>query len=498
MKRRNDKCMKFRKHYQQDYLKLEGAKIKAFFDNPNNLITENGISKELSDFLDEILMVKGYSAAYEEGDDAWPIEFSTPQYNSFEKFANDIGSLRFISDMEAKFCLRSIPLLSLNLFKAYPEYAFPYLFPQHFYMLQALCREFDIDLPNVPNGNISRFRYYLDVCRAMYEFRISHDLSPSEMCAFVYGFALRDVRQMLADCDKTPSRIFMVHASPADQEKVLSGELSSERVCVWQGRESMRMGDLVLMYERAPSSSFGSVWKAVSPGFDDPFDLYPGKVFLGEPVKFPHVSFAKLAGDSVWGIKPEVKAHMQGGSGRVCSVKEYEALKALIHKEDPSFDLGKLPTPPTEASFDLTELKVEHDVEVNLLEPLLVNLGFKKGDWVCQYSVRIGRDNSSRPDYVLGLKEFAGGRATADLVFEAKHSIPNKKQREKDQGQVLAYAGILSSRIATLVSKEGIWIYKSEDKFDFDKGEEYTWAELEKPDVIARLACLYRPNIVTE
>lgn len=486
--------MKFRKHYLQDYLKLEGARIKKIFDNPNDLLSEGGISKELADFLDEILMVKGYRAAYEESDDAWSIEASIEKYGCFDEFANDIGSLRFISDMEAKCCLRSIPFLSVGLYTLYPEYAFPYLFPQHFYMLQALCREFDIDLPNVPNGNIARFRYYLDVCRAMYEFRISHDLSPSEMCAFVYGFALRDVRRMLAECDKSPSRIFMVHASPADQQKTLS----PETVSAWQGRENMRVGDLVLMYERAPSSSFASVWRAVSPGFDDPFDLYSGKVFLGEPVEFPRVSFAKLAADPVWGEKPEVNAHMQGASGRVCSVKEYKALKALIHKEDPSFDLGRLPKPPTEATFDFAELAVEHDVEAKLLEPLLINLGFKKEDWVCQYSVRIGRDNASRPDYVIGLKESVRGHASADLVFEAKLTIPNKRQREQDYGQVLAYAGILSSRIATLVSKEGIWIYKKEDKFDFERGEEYTWAELEKPDTIARLACLYRPNILAD
>ena len=490
--------MKFRKHYLHDYICLDGAKVKEIFDNPNNLLSEKGVTKVLSDLLDEILMVPGYSAAYEECADAFPIEYTTPKYSSFEEFAKDMGSLRFISDKEAKFCLRSIPILSLGLYVSHPEYAFPYLFPQHFYLLQVICREFDIDLPHIPKGNIARFGYYLAVCRAMYDFRINNGLSPSEMCAFIYGFALRDVRKMLADCDKSPSRIFMVHASASDQEKVLSDDLKPETVSVWQGRENMRIGDLVLMYETAPSSGFGSVWRAVSPGFDDPFDLYPGKVFLGEPVKFPHVSFAKLADDKIWGTKPEVKAHMQGASGRICTVKEYEALKTLIQKENPSYDIEKLPKPPVEATFDFDELKNEHDVEVKLLEPLLVNLGFKKEDWIRQYSVRIGRDNSSRPDYVIGLKEFARGRATADLVFEAKYSISNKEQREKDQGQVLAYAGILSSRIATLVSKEGIWIYKREDKFDFDKGEEYSWAELEDPEVIARLGCLYRPNILSD
>ena len=490
--------MRFRKHHLEDYLHLEGAAVKQIFDNPENLVSEDGISKELADFLDCILLVHGYKTAYVEDGDAWPIEYSTPRYDSFEEFAEDIGNLRFISDMEAKLCLRSIPLVSLGLYAAYPEYAFPYLFPQHFYLLQTICREFDIDLPNLPKGNIARFGYYVDICRAMYGFRVRNGLSPSEMCTFVYGFALRDIRRMLADCDKSPSRIFMVHASAADQEKVLSRELKQDKISVWQGREDMRIGDLVLMYETAPSSGFGSVWKAVSPGFDDPFDLYPGKVFLGEPVRFPHVSFSKLSNDPVWGTKPEVKAHMQGGSGRVCTVKEYEALKALIREEDPSFDLARLPEAPTEASFDFSELKVEHDVEVKLLEPLLVNLGFKKGDWVCQYSVRIGRDNSSRPDYVIGLKESVRGHASADLVFEAKFTISNKKQRERDYGQALAYAGILSSRIATLVSKEGIWIYKKEDKFDFDKGEEYTWAKLEDPEVIARLACMYRPNMIVD
>ena len=440
----------------------------------------------------------GYSEAYKVGDDIWTIDYSKLHYDNFEDFAKDIGNLRFISDMEAKFCLRSIPFLSINLYRSYPEYAFPYLFPQHFYLFQAICKEFDIDLPNIPNKNIARFQYYLTICRAMYDFRVSNGLSPSEMCAFIYGFAMRDVRKIVANCDKSPSRIFMVHAGEADQKTVLSSELRTDKISVWQGRENIRIGDLVLMYETTPSKGFGSIWRAMSPGFDDPFDLYPGKVFLGYPIKIPHINFRKLTTDSVWGVKPEVKAHMQGASGRVCTVKEYEALKALIIQTDPSFNLGCLPMPPLESPFDFNELKVEHDVEVKLLEPLLINLGFKKEDWVYQYSVRIGRDNSSRPDYVLGLKVSASGCASADLVFETKFSIANRKQRAKDYGQVLAYAGILSSRIATLVSKEGIWIYNRIDNFDFDKGKEYTWIELENPDVIAELACLYRPNILTD
>ena len=488
--------MKFRKHLLDDYLKLEGKAIIKLFEEPMKLFSDEEASPAFSELLDKILLIPGYGSEFGSECEGWPIDVAVPKYKNFDEFYADIGSVVFISDHEAKMCLRSIPRVSIVLYSLCPEYAFPYLLPQHFFILQAICKEFDIDLPTVKkDDNIARFRYYLEICRAMYEFRVRHGLSPSEMCAFVYGFAMREVNAMLQEEDKEPSRIFMVYASPADQKNILAGQLTSATVGTWQGNENMRVGDIVLMYECSPSKSFSSVWRAVSPGFDDPFDLYEGKVFLGKPVRFPKISFSKLSGDSVWGIKPEIKAHMQGGSGRVCTVKEYEALKELIHRQKPSFDLDQLPKPPIEANFDFAELNVEADVEKKLLEPFLIKLGFNNTKWERQSSIRIGREHSARPDYVIGLRQ-AHGAKVSDLVFEAKLSIPNKTQREKDYGQVLAYARILQARVATLVAREGIWIYRQSNDFDFDKGEEYSWEKLENPETIARLSSLYRPNIL--
>jgi len=429
------------------------------------------------------------------GPDAWPLDYSGVKYGSFDEFANDIRSTKFISNTEAKQCLRSIPRISLFLFSHCSDYAFPYLFPQHFYILQAICKEFDIKLPPLPDkkDSIARFCYYVDICRALYEFRVRNNMTPSELCAFVYGFAMRDVKNIIANCQKHARNIYMVIASAVDQAKLLNKNLKDETVAVWQGRESMRIGDIVLMYEQSPSKSFGSVWRAVSPGFDDPFDLYPGKVFLGEPVQIPRIGFIELCNDKVWSNKPEVRAHMQGGSGRTCSVAEYEALKKMVANKSPNFVLSALPEPPETAKFDFSTLNVEHDVETNLLEPLLINLGFKNSDWVKQYSVRIGRDNASRPDYLIGLRESSRG-PRASLVFEAKLTIPSEAQRRKDHGQAVAYGGILSSDIVSLVAKEGLWIYKRSDEFDFDKGLEYSWVDLEKPETIAELSQLFRPN----
>ena len=491
--------MKFRKHHLEDYLRLDGAKIKELFAKPENLMGDGRASEKLSSFLDSILMECGYRSSYDEGGDAWPFDYSSSQYKSFSEFASDIGNMKFIDDREAKLCLRAIPRISIILYAQYPEYAFPYLFPQHFYLLQAICKEFEIDLPDLPpkKDNIARFRYYVEICRAMYEFRIKHELSHAELCAFVYGFALRDIEAIRRNCSKEPTRIFMVHASPADQNGILREELNKETVGMWQGSDGMRMGDIVLMYECSPSKSFGSVWRAVTPGFDDPFDLYQGKVFLGDPVRFPKVSFSELLADPIWSKKPEVSAHMQGGSGRACSVDEYESLKLMIHKKDPLFDLDMLPSPPPVANFDFSELHDERDVEIHLLEPLLIKLGFRKNDWVRQHSVRIGRSNSSRPDYLIGLVRSTKGDR-ADLVFEAKYSIPSKKQCIKDHGQAVAYGGILYSRIVTLIALEGVWIFNRSDEFDFDKGIHYTWAQLEGDNTMVELSKLYRPNVITE
>lgn len=491
--------MKFRRHYLKDYLALGGMKIKALFDKPNDMLVNGCLSNSMSSFLDSILMKPGYSGAYEDGRDAPPFDYSTSEYKSFKEFAADIRDTRFIDDKEAKASLSAIPRISVILYGLYPEYAFPYLFPQHFYLLQAVCKEFGIDLADIPpkNNNSARFRYYAEICRAMHEFRIAHKMSPSELCAFVYGFALRDIDEIKRNIGKEPMRIFMVYANQADQSGILNEKLDEKTVSMWQGSDGMRIGDIVLMYESSPSCSFGSIWRTETPGFDDPFDSYPGKVFLGKPVAIPKVSFAEIAADSVWGKKPEVKAHMQGGSTRACSVEEYEALKALIKKKDSRFDLTLLPPSPPVAHFNMNELEHERDVELKLLEPLLIKLGFNESDWVRQLSIRIGRDNASRPDYVIGLKKSARGYI-ADMVFEAKLTIPNLRQLEKDHGQALAYAGILSSRIATLVSREGIWIFTKEEQFDFDKRKEYTWAQLENINTIVELNKLYRPNIISE
>lgn len=127
----------------------------------------------------------------------------------------------------------------------------------------------------------------------------------------------------------------------------------------------------------------------------------------------------------------------------------------------------------------------QNDVELKLLEPLLIGLGFKEDDWVKQYSVQIVRDKPPRPaGYIIGLRDTSSGQR-AQFVFYVTLTLADAEQRREFHERAIEDGGMLSPNSISLVAKEGIWIYKHSDGFDFDKGLEYSWAQLESPEIVA-------------
>lgn len=123
------------------------------------------------------------------------------------------------------------------------------------------------------------------------------------------------------------------------------------------------------------------------------------------------------------------------------------------------------------------ETVVERDVEVNLLEPLLIKLGFRRQDWVRQLPIQIGRGEKTFPDYAI-LVNNAGECPIAKYVWEAKYSIPNEKQLHKDFRQARSYALLLQSKALCLISKEGVWFVGADSGFEFAALKHFTWEEL--------------------
>jgi len=229
----------------------------------------------------------------------------------------------------------------------------------------------------------------------------------------------------------------------------------------------------------------------VTPGFDDPFDSISGKVFIGEHVNIPAIPFKEFSEDPVWSRNSLIPAHMQNGAGRSCSPQEYRSLIDMIKAKDPAFNVGRLPPVPKEVDYVQEGLELEHDVELKLLEPLLLQLGFAEKDWVTQFIMRIGRENTSRPDYIVYLNE-TGSTPTAKYVFEAKLTIPTKRQLKKDHGQAVTYGNLLQSDAVALVAREGVWISKRADRFDFEKIGFFSWDKIKDPEVLADLRQVFK------
>lgn len=134
------------------------------------------------------------------------------------------------------------------------------------------------------------------------------------------------------------------------------------------------------------------------------------------------------------------------------------------------------------------EIKNEHDVEIKLLELLLEKLHWRKEDYVTQMVMRMGRNEKMIRDYII-LPETTPYHETAYFVWDAKKSIPNTKQLQKDKGQVISYARRLNAQKCGLISQEGVWIM--EEKDDYGKIAFHgSWKELEDADVFNKLLAI--------
>ena len=476
--------MRFEKFLLDDYLQTkEGQKVFAFFTNfkKNYLNTPKVFEKFVNSFLDlqeaaEELLLSSEELLLSSVDDELleppkkikDIDDFIEKYFSKEGFEEDPRGFQ-----------ACIPLFSCLYYIEQPEYAFPYLFYIHFYRFLEICEIFEITIPPIPGKtrHLERIHYYFDLCRVMYEFRKEHNLTPVELCVFLYGFAPRFFTKYIENELPEPNNIHIVGASREDVEAYTEDPPTQDSVYVWQGNEEMLPGDIIIMYERSPYSRIASIWRAISPGYDDPFHFYPGKIFVSHPIQVPHIEFKTLFSDPVWGKNALVKAHMEGiGFKRtVITREEYERLKVLFKKQNQSFDLHNLPEPPPYAQFYHDDIVLEKDVEEKLLEPLLSKLGYNvKKEFTRQFPIRMGRGVRYYPDYALHATGMRG-EEHADFIWEAKYRIPTKKQLSEDYGQARSYAVRLQTAGFGLVSLEGIKIWTASNHFDFEKMLSYSW-----------------------
>ncbi len=375
----------------------------------------------------------------------------------------------------------SIDLARISTFLAcvYPESFIPYYFPACFNVVQRVAEYFGIELPPIPakGQKEKRVLYYAELSDAFNDFREENGLEPEELWALLYDYGPKVVGGkdwvMPADELKDPHRVFVFGTADwASRRNPKPGH-----IFMWQGSPEMKPGDIAVLYQWKPVSSFVSIWRAVSVGYNDPLFRHHRVVCYSAVCAIPAVSWNELKADEIFSQTPLVRSKMTQMDGARMKNFEYMHLLEMAAKN------GKVPknapSMPVYSELEAPEMKLERDVEVFYIEgQLLKRLGWEEADYERQIPLRGGRQNHVFPDYVIN---YNAARSEGEIVLEAKLTIPSERQAKHDKGQAKAYARLLRARVLVLVSQEGIWLSEARD--DFEKMWSYTWGELQDADL---------------
>ncbi|MDD6658500.1 MAG: type I restriction enzyme HsdR N-terminal domain-containing protein [Eubacteriales bacterium] len=371
----------------------------------------------------------------------------------------------------------SVPFYSTILAIELPELFVPYYFIFNFQVLEDICIEFDILIPEIPNKKdyLNRFYYYGELCASFLEFRKKHNLTQFEFLAFLYDYAPNVTggkNKYISNNLPKASNAFLIGA-PADCDDLKNDKSFCS---YWQCNEDTQIGDYAVMYLKNPISSINSVWRCVSKGYIDPLFYYYHYAYIAKPISIDKISKSELEKDDIFKSNSLVCKNMQGVNGWYLKPSEFNHL----------MDLGNAPKLKLDYSMPLVDVEIskEKDVENKLIKRLLTQLKYKECDYTQQFRIKLGNHNTALiPDFVLLPNS---ENKTAFAIIEAKITIPNKKALETVKVQAKSYARQLLAKYCIIASQEKVWIYCINDDYSKEIFSA-TWEDICKPDTFATL-----------
>lgn len=400
-------------------------------------------------------------------------DYDHPDYPTlFAQISREMNFLVFDEDEELspRQILRdlcyNIPNISLILSLLQPELFFPYFFTRNFLTLQRIFDFLEIEMPPVPlkNQYYERAFYYETLCRQVLRYRMAHHLTPAEMYAIIYHLV-----PLAINCNDfiqtdlpAPRRAFFIGGgknSNGDPEYL--AHCSQKEIFSWQANDDGECGDIVLLYLLAPHSEIAYIARTVSETFADPYFYYYKCTFVSRLQPLPKLPLSQMKKDPILSEMPLVKANMQGINGRIIAYDDYLRIHDLLQEK------GMKPKQwidlPT-IKKEIPPVQNEYEVERKIILPLLKEMGYAPDDITEKPTIRMGSGLKQIPDFLIGYQT-QGAYHSADIVIEAKLSIPTKKQLRIHAGQGCSYARSLLAKYMLLISREGVWVYSEKDYF---------------------------------
>jgi len=225
--------------------------------------------------------------------------------------------------------------LSTILYLTLPEFFIPYNFICEYNVLMSVFELFGIQQPAIPRRKdiAGRTTIYMEICKILYEFRTIHNLSPQELCAFLYDFAPSCLEENRDELPQATRVWFCGGGKNNNGDFEHLDDADDDEETFWQGNIDTRRGDIVVMYCLSPRSYIHSIWRATTDGFVDPLFYYYQMINIGKHIKTVHISQKELKQNIIFSMNPLVRSNMQGINGFGIKYEEYEELLRMMEEK---------------------------------------------------------------------------------------------------------------------------------------------------------------------
>lgn len=389
------------------------------------------------------------------------------------------------------YILSMIEPLSLSLFsfqdKNNKNFYVPYLFQLNFAKLQKIADAFNVELPNVPlrKNKRERAEYYLEFCRIWKEFTECNQLTIFELCAFLYDFAPKYIGDEETQVLPEPTNIWITGAGIKNGDFDFLSNADSNEYSFWAGNEDTVRGDIILFYCLTPKSQITFIGRCLRDGIRDPFFWYYGSIYVGYIQQIKPLTLAEIKSDKHLKQIPIVRKNFQGVNGTRLNNGDYKHILELLAEKGQ--EISVLPQLSSANFFPNESCKNEREVEMQIVEPFLKEIGYSENEWIRQLSVRMGRGERNYPDYAF-FAETKKGYESAKMLLETKFFIKSNAELEETFQQAHSYALRLNAKKIVVCDKDYLWIYtKRNGYFDRTKYIKYNWQEIRNPDIFNKI-----------
>lgn len=383
--------------------------------------------------------------------------------------------------------------ISICLYKLYPSFFLPYLFYLRYNYLQQIIDDYDLDLGDLPGkaSKEERCRYYLKLCKILYEFRNDNGLSGPELCSFLFDMESQYLDSQEVEYENKFPNVWLISGGKHGKELY-------NDVLFWHSNPETKKGDIMLFYETGETESgnrccLTGIWRALTDGFKDPLYHYYGCTMIGNEKKINPIPFKVLKTDPRTNQLPRVGANFLGVSGDPVTIKKYESLLDLISERQPDFDKSELiikrvPYNVKVKFEDKGDMKPEKWVEENLVKPFLEQK--PKIEYRTQVYLQMGRRKVETESVQVGKTDFSlfpfGDKdKCADVLIEVKAPGELSKQSQIKEVfyQAESYASRQYASLIILCDDDKLMLYKKTKDGVFSsriEPEIYKWEEVLK------------------